>query len=55
MIDTSDKVKEKLNKLPMLPGIYKFFDSYGRVIYEGKSKTLQKRFSLPKSMVTYIE
>lgn len=55
MIETTDKVKEKLNTLPMLPGIYKFFDAYGRTIYEGKSKTLQKRVSLPKSMVTYIE
>lgn len=43
MIETTDKVKEKLNTLPMLPGIYKFFDSYGRIIYIGKSKTLQKR------------
>lgn len=43
MIATRDKLKEKLDNLPMLPGVYRFFDSYGRVIYIGKSKTLQKR------------
>lgn len=43
MISTSDKIKEKLNILPELPGIYKFLDHYGNIIYIGKSKTLNKR------------
>lgn len=43
MINTTDKVKEKLNTIPNLPGIYKFIDYYGNIIYIGKSKTLGKR------------
>ncbi|TJX15688.1 hypothetical protein E9840_02650 [Tissierella creatinini] len=43
MIQTTDKVKEKLNTIPELPGIYKFLDCNGRIIYIGKSKTLNKR------------
>ncbi|MDR7870923.1 MAG: GIY-YIG nuclease family protein [Tissierellaceae bacterium] len=43
MINTTDKVKEKLNTIPNSPGIYKFLDHYGNIIYIGKSKTLSKR------------
>lgn len=43
MINTTDNIKEKLNIIPGLPGIYKFLDCYGRIIYIGKSKTLSKR------------
>lgn len=43
MIQVTDKVKEKLNIIPQLPGIYKFLDCNGRIIYIGKSKTLNKR------------
>lgn len=43
MINTTDKIREKLNSIPNLPGIYKFLDCYGKVIYIGKSKTLNKR------------
>ncbi|MDR7855407.1 GIY-YIG nuclease family protein [Tissierella sp.] len=34
---------EKLNSLPSLPGIYKMKDSNGRIIYVGKSKCLKNR------------
>lgn len=43
MIDTTSQIKEKLNNLPLSPGIYKFIDSNGRIIYVGKSKLLRNR------------
>lgn len=43
MIAINIKLKEKLNNLPLKPGIYKFLDKYGKVIYVGKSKCLKKR------------
>ncbi len=36
-------LKQKLNQIPALPGIYKMFDSTGQIIYVGKSKCLKKR------------
>lgn len=43
LIEVSDKIKEKLNQLPKLPGIYKMLDAKGNIIYIGKSKCLKKR------------
>lgn len=43
MIDISNKLKIKLNRIPALPGIYKMLDSRGSIIYVGKSKCLKKR------------
>lgn len=43
MIGISDKLKDKLRKIPMKPGVYKMIDSKGNVIYVGKSKCLNKR------------
>lgn len=43
LIEISDKLKDKLNQLPQLPGIYKMLDSMGNIIYIGKSKCLKKR------------
>ncbi|PIS22796.1 hypothetical protein COT50_00020 [candidate division WWE3 bacterium CG08_land_8_20_14_0_20_41_10] len=34
---------EKITKLPRSPGIYKFLDSSGRIIYVGKAKSLANR------------
>lgn len=39
----SVKLKQKLNIIPQLPGIYKMLDSRGNIIYIGKSKCLRKR------------
>ncbi|MBC3887396.1 hypothetical protein GH810_03615 [Acetobacterium paludosum] len=38
-----NKLKNKLDQIPALPGIYKMLDSTGRIIYVGKSKCLKKR------------
>lgn len=43
MINISDKIKNKLNTIPMKPGIYKMIDAKGNIIYVGKSKMLNKR------------
>lgn len=43
LIDISDKIKGKLNMIPMKPGIYKMLDAKGNVIYVGKSKRLKSR------------
>lgn len=34
-----------LEKLPCLPGVYRFFDSDGKIIYIGKAKNLKRRLS----------
>ena len=39
----SVELKQKLNLIPQLPGIYKMLDSRGNIIYVGKSKCLRKR------------
>jgi len=39
----TDKLNEKLNNLPTVPGVYKYFDIEGRVIYVGKAKNLRNR------------
>lgn len=39
----SNKLSEKLNNLPTVPGVYKYFDSEGNVIYVGKAKNLRNR------------
>lgn len=39
----SPTLKEKLESLPVLPGIYQFKDAQGRVIYVGKAKILRNR------------
>lgn len=36
-------LRDKLNNIPELPGIYKMIDSNGRIIYIGKSICLKKR------------
>ena len=43
MINISDKLKYKLNMLPMKPGVYKMIDARGNIIYVGKSKLLKRR------------
>ncbi|MFK7905102.1 MAG: excinuclease ABC subunit UvrC, partial [Chitinophagales bacterium] len=38
-------IKETLPTIPHNPGIYKYFDEAGKIIYVGKSKDLRKRVS----------
>lgn len=39
----TDHISEKLKSIPELPGIYKFYNADGMIIYIGKSKCLKKR------------
>ena len=36
-------LKEKISILPLEPGVYRFLDASGTVIYIGKAKSLRKR------------
>ncbi|MFH1846609.1 MAG: excinuclease ABC subunit UvrC [Candidatus Omnitrophota bacterium] len=45
MKDLSEKLKAKIKKLPDSPGVYKFFDLNGCLIYVGKAGSLKKRVS----------
>lgn len=38
-------LKEIIKNLPSQPGIYKYFDSSGKIIYVGKAKNLKRRVS----------
>ena len=38
-----EKLLEKANKLPLLPGVYIMLDETGQVIYVGKAKKLKNR------------
>lgn len=39
----SFSIKKQLEILPSSPGVYKYFDKYGNVLYVGKAKNLKKR------------
>lgn len=45
MIDLPDIVKSKLAVLPTKPGVYRYFDKDGTLIYVGKAKNLKRRVS----------
>ncbi|MFA7419988.1 MAG: excinuclease ABC subunit UvrC [Melioribacteraceae bacterium] len=39
----NEQLKERLENLPALPGIYQFFNDKGKIIYVGKAKILKNR------------
>ena len=43
MIMTGEKIKQMLGSLPHLPGVYRYFNKEGVLIYVGKAKNLRKR------------
>ena len=43
MSERLDKLKAKIKTLPEKPGIYQYFDEFGKIIYVGKAKSLKKR------------
>jgi excinuclease ABC subunit C len=42
---TPEHLRETLGMLPDSPGIYKYFDADGKLMYVGKAKSLRKRVS----------
>ena len=45
MSSREELLREKVAALPLEPGVYRFFDKNGTVIYVGKAKSLRKRVS----------
>ena len=45
MSELPDIVKQKLAALPNKPGVYRYFDKNGTLIYVGKAKNLKRRLS----------
>ena len=41
MIDVNDKIRAKVEALPDSPGVYRWKDKDGRIIYVGKAKNLK--------------
>jgi excinuclease ABC subunit C len=42
-LDININLKNTINEIPNLPGIYKYFDSNHHILYVGKAKNLKKR------------
>ena len=39
----SDKIKSILKTIPTDPGVYRYYDDKGEIIYVGKAKNLKRR------------
>ncbi len=52
---TSKEFQQRVHKIPTEPGIYKYYDEKGTLIYVGKAKNLRKRVSsyFTKSLSSY--
>ncbi|MBR5604072.1 MAG: excinuclease ABC subunit C [Bacteroidales bacterium] len=44
-MNISDKIKSILKTIPNEPGVYRYFDDKGEIIYVGKAKNLKRRVS----------
>ncbi len=44
-LSAPDHLREKIQKLPLKPGVYQYFDKEGKLLYVGKAKQLRKRVS----------
>ena len=42
---TQEEFSKIASTIPLQPGIYKYFDATGKIIYVGKAKSLRKRVS----------
>ena len=42
---TDDDFKNLVDTIPHLPGVYRFVDKEGKILYVGKAKDLRKRLS----------
>ena len=45
IMNISDKIKSILKTIPNEPGVYRYFDDKGEIIYVGKAKNLKRRVS----------
>ena len=45
MSELSENIKAKLAVLPSKPGVYRYFNKEGELIYVGKAKNLKRRVS----------
>lgn len=43
MIDVNDNIRAKVEALPESPGVYRWKDENGKIIYVGKAKNLKNR------------
>lgn len=41
--ENNKRLKEKIKNIPKNPGIYKFFNTFGKLLYIGKAKSLKNR------------
>ena len=41
----TDALRDKIKNLPETPGVYKYYNSEGTIIYVGKAKNLKRRVS----------